>query len=207
MSSKLTVEQRIQKDHVWLMKNPKYCLYSGIMMLGKTVVDDDTPTACTNGRDTWYGRAFTDKLSDKERRAVILHENLHKAFRHTTVWKHLYKDWPQMANIACDFVINILIHDSDPQGTDVALPKSAMLDFKFRGLDAGEVFRRLKQEADNKNSVHIKTAGDQQGKDIPIDRSGGGPEGLDEHDWESACLLYTSPSPRDYAASRMPSSA
>ena len=25
--------------------------------------------------------------------------------------------------------------------------------------------------------------------------------------WPSACLLYTSPSPRDYAASRMPSSA
>ena len=26
-------------------------------------------------------------------------------------------------------------------------------------------------------------------------------------DYEKACLLYTSPSPRDYAASRMPSSA
>ena len=25
--------------------------------------------------------------------------------------------------------------------------------------------------------------------------------------WHEACLLYTSPSPRDYAASRMPSSA
>ena len=36
MTNKLSVEQRIQKDHVWLMKNPKYCLYSGIMMLGKT---------------------------------------------------------------------------------------------------------------------------------------------------------------------------
>ena len=27
------------------------------------------------------------------------------------------------------------------------------------------------------------------------------------HDWCTHCLLYTSPSPRDYAASRMPSSA
>ena len=26
-------------------------------------------------------------------------------------------------------------------------------------------------------------------------------------DWSKTCLLYTSPSPRDYAASRMPSSA
>ena len=44
-NNKLSVEQRIQKDHVWLMKNPKYCLYSGILMVGKTTVDDDVPTA------------------------------------------------------------------------------------------------------------------------------------------------------------------
>ena len=30
---------------------------------------------------------------------------------------------------------------------------------------------------------------------------------LDEHVKSKLCLLYTSPSPRDYAASRMPSSA
>ena len=187
MSNKLSVEQRIQKDHVWLMKNPKYCLYSGILMLGKTMVDDETPTACTNGRDTWYGREFTDKLSDKERRALILHENLHKAFRHTTVWAHLFKDWPQMANIACDFVINILIHDSDTQGKDVQLPKSALLDFKYRGLDAGEVFRRLKQEAEDKGSVNIKTVGNPEGRDVPVEEGDGlGGEGFDEHDWESA---------------------
>ena len=184
MSNKLSVEQRIQKDHVWLMKNPKYCLYSGILMLGKTMVDDNTPTACTNGRDTWYGREFTDKLTDKERRGVILHENLHKAFRHTTVWQHLYKDWPQMANIACDFVINILIHDSDPNHAEVRLPDSALLDFKYRGLDAGEVFRRLKKEAEG-GSVNIKTVGDQQGKDVPV-TEGDGLGGFDEHDWESA---------------------
>ena len=33
------------------------------------------------------------------------------------------------------------------------------------------------------------------------------PFGDDEMDEYSSCLLYTSPSPRDYAASRMPSSA
>lgn len=185
MANTLSVEQRIQKDHVWLMKNPKYCLYSGILMLGKTMVDDETPTACTNGRDTQYGRAFVDKLSDKERRAVILHENLHKAFRHTTVWQHLYKEWPQLANIACDFVINILIHDSDPAGVDVKLPDSALLDFKFRGLDAGEIFRRLKKEADDKNSIHIKTVGNPEGQDVPIS-DGNEMGGFDEHDWESA---------------------
>ena len=36
--------------------------------------------------------------------------------------------------------------------------------------------------------------------------SGGG-DGLDDLNDTRNCLLYTSPSPRDYAASRMPSSA
>ena len=33
------------------------------------------------------------------------------------------------------------------------------------------------------------------------------PAFADGHGWTYTCLLYTSPSPRDYAASRMPSSA
>ena len=184
--SKLTAEQRVQKAHVNLMKDPKYCLYSGIFMVGKTTVEEDVPTACTNGRDTKYGRKFVEDQDDKTLKGVILHENLHKAFRHVTTWKHLYKDWPQLANIACDFVINLMIHDSDPHKVNVALPDGGMLDEKFRGLDAGEVFRRLKKEADDNDSVHIKTVGNQDGTDVPVDRSGNGPEGMDEHEWESA---------------------
>ena len=186
MATKLSVEQRVQKAHVWLMKNPKYCLYSGVFMIGKTSVDDKVPTACTNGRDTWYGRAFSDALSDKELRAVVLHENLHKAFRHTTMWKHLYKKWPQVANMACDYVINILIYDSDPEGSEVALPKNALLDFQFRGLDAGEVFRRLKKEADDNGSVRVRTAGDQEGLDVPVQEGSYVGDLFDEHDWDGA---------------------
>jgi predicted metal-dependent peptidase len=89
--TRLTAEQRVQKSHVALMNDPKYCLYSGIFMLGKTEVSDEIPTACTDGRNTYYGRKFVDKLKDSDLKGLILHENLHKAFRHTTVWKHLYK--------------------------------------------------------------------------------------------------------------------
>lgn len=196
MNNKLTVEQKIQKDHVWLMKNPKYCLYSGIIMIGKTEVRDDIPTACTNGRDVFYGREFMDKQSDKERRAVILHENLHKAFQHTSMWKHLYKEQPVLANVACDYVINILIHDSDPSGVDVALPNDALLDMQYRGLDAGEVFRRLKKESEGggggggggsgKKKIKIKTVGNPGGKTVEI---GEGTITLDAHDWEGADKL------------------
>jgi predicted metal-dependent peptidase len=172
MNTKLTVEQVIQKEHVWLMKNPKYCLYSGIIMLGKTEVRDDVPTACTNGRDTKYGRDFMAKLPVKEVRAVILHENLHKAFRHTTMWKHLYKEQPRLANMACDYVINLLIYDSDREGKDVKLPDCALLDEQYRGLDAGEVYRRLKKKCEEGGGER----GEGEGEGEP----------LDEHDWEGA---------------------
>jgi predicted metal-dependent peptidase len=116
MMTKLSAEQKVQRAHVSLMKNPKYCLYSGVFMVGKVEIKDDVPTACTNGRDVMYGRAFIDKLSESNVKGVILHENLHKAFRHTTMWKHLYDKHAQMANMACDYVINQMIVDSDPHG-------------------------------------------------------------------------------------------
>jgi len=160
------------------MNDPKYCLYSGIFMLGKTEVDDDLATACTDGKNTYYGRKFVDKLKDSELKGLILHENLHKAFRHTTVWKHLYKQNPQLANMACDFVINLMIHDSDPQGAMVTLPEGGLLDEKYRGMDAGEVFRLLKQQGGKGGK------GNGDGED---EQEGG--QGFDEHDWEGADAL------------------
>ena len=161
---KLTVEQRIQKAHVALMNDPKYCLYSGIFMLGKVEVCDDVPTACTNGRDVKYGRKFVGKLTDAELRGLILHEAKHKAFRHLTTWKSLYKEDARLANVACDYVINLQIVDEDKEGKFVKLPEGGCLNERFRGMDAGAVFRLLKQQGDG----------------------GGGGEPLDEHDWENA---------------------
>ena len=179
--TRLTAEQRVQKSHVALMNDPKYCLYSGIFMLGKTEVSDEIPTACTDGRNTYYGRKFVDTLKDSDLKGLILHENLHKAFRHTTVWKHLYKQDGQLANMACDFVINLMIHDSDPQGAMVSLPEGGCLDEKYRGMDAGEVFRLLKQQ---KQQGGGSGKGNGDGED---EQTGG--QGFDEHDWESADAL------------------
>jgi predicted metal-dependent peptidase len=180
MATKLTVEQLIQKDHVALMKDPKYCLYSGIIMIGRTEVKDDVQTACTDGRNTFYGRDYMAKLASSKRKGVILHENLHKAFRHTTVWRHLFKENPTMANMACDYVINLMIMDGD--NNFVSLPDGALLDHKYKGLDAGTVYRMIKEEAKG-GTVHVKRVGDQEGKDVPVVEVS---NELDEHDWESA---------------------
>jgi predicted metal-dependent peptidase len=142
-------------------------------MVGKVSVDDTTPTAKTNGLDVMYGREFVNSLTDKALAFVILHENMHKAYRHLVVWEKLHKKNAQLANAACDFVINLQIRDYDPQGDDVEMPLDAdgkvmgLIDEKYRGMDTAQVFRLLDQEY-----------GDGEGNG-----SGGG---FDEHDWENA---------------------
>jgi predicted metal-dependent peptidase len=186
MTTKLTAEQRVQKSHVALMNNPKYCMYAGIFMLGKTEVRDDIPTAATDGRNTYYGRKFVAKQDDRQLKGLILHENLHKAFRHTTVWKHLYKLDKRKANMACDYVINLMIVDSDKEGKEVALPDGGCYDTKYRGMDAGEVFRKLQEEEKDKEKDKDKKGGQGGENDGSGDQGEEEPTGFDEHDWDAA---------------------
>jgi len=182
MTQKLTAQQRVQKQHVWLMNNPEYCLYSGLFVFGKTEVVDDIPTACTDGVNVKYGTAFVDSLDDQCLRGLILHETLHKAFRHTTVWRHLYDKNPRLANMACDYVINLLIVDSDRMGNDVRLPEGGLIDEKYRGMDAGEVYKMLDKDQQEKGKSNGQgDSGDDQGSQES--------EGFDEHDWEASDKL------------------
>jgi predicted metal-dependent peptidase len=172
--AKLTAEQRIEKCHVKLMRHKQFCLFSGLFMVGTVTVDETTPTARTNGVNVSYGRAFVESLNDKQLAFLILHENMHKAYRHLQVWDKLWKKNAQLANAACDYVINLQIRDYDPSGNDVEMPTDAngealgLIDEKYRGMDAHQVFLLLEKEQE------------QQGG------SGGGGQGMDEHDWENA---------------------
>ena len=49
-------ERKLQKAKISLMRDPKFALLSGILMVGKTTIDENIPTAATNGRDERYGR-------------------------------------------------------------------------------------------------------------------------------------------------------
>jgi predicted metal-dependent peptidase len=175
-------ERRLKKVKIGLMRNPKFALWSGILMLGKTSVDDSVPTACTNGRDEKYGRAFVDGLDDKELGFVVLHENLHKAFRHLFIWRKLYEEDKQLANAACDYVINLMIVKSDPSQSIVAMPRKdgkvyGLLDVKYANMNAKQVFDLLKQEQEESGGA----GGDSDGEG-----GGGGKQGFDDHDWEGA---------------------
>ena len=164
-------ERKLKKVKINIMRDPDFALWSGIMMVGKTYVDDNVATACTNGRDERYGRKFVAELSEKELAFVVLHEAMHKAYRHLTTWRKLYDATPQLANAACDYVINLQLKDLDPHGRVMVMPQRdgkviGLIDEKYRNMTTKEVYDALLEE---------------HGED-----GGGGEEGFDEHDWGGA---------------------
>ena len=105
INTQLTAEQRLTKNIIAIMGHDRYVALAGVLMIGISAIKDDCPTAYTNGRDEYYGRAFVDDLTDPEFRGLILHENYHKLFRHLITWAWMWKENPMLANMACDYVI------------------------------------------------------------------------------------------------------
>lgn len=189
IGKQLTAEQRLSKAVVDIMGNPKYVALAGILMIGDRGIKDDIPTACTNGRDEWYGRDFVEGINDAELRFVILHESYHKLYKHLTTWKHLYEKNARVANMACDYVINIKITDDNADGFAV-MPEMGLLDEKYRDWDSARVFDDLMQSQDNESG---RDGEGQPGSGRPGQGNGGqgneSPQGFDDHDWEGATEL------------------
>lgn len=191
---KLTAEQRIERTHVSLMRDKDFCLFSGVFMIGKVEVSDVIPTACTNGKDVMYGRSFVDALNDKELAFLVLHEAMHKAYRHLLVWENLAKEDPRLANLAMDYVINLQLVDYNKPDV-IQMPRDeegelmGALDERFRGMDTKEVFDILKEE--QKHPTKPKSGeGEGGGQGDGTGDGAGQPDNksksLDDHDWENA---------------------
>ena len=212
LKNRLTAEQRVELVHVSLMRNKMFALFAGLFMVGKTTVEDSKITAATNGRDAKYGREFVDSLTDKELAFLIMHENMHKCYRHLTVWKSLHDENHKLANIACDYVINIQLVDMDPNEEIIAFPRDkktgkpmGVFDGRFRGMDSKQVFNILKEEQpegpcgdgeDEGDGDEGTGIGGERGKNP--DGQGNSPDGgLDSHDWDNATNGMTEDEKKD----------
>ena len=160
----LTSEQRVTKAHIAIMRSKEFCMFAGVLSVGKVIFTEDIPTACTNGRDVIYNPKFINTLHDKELNFVVLHEALHKVFQHMFLWKKLWKENPQLANVAADYVVNNTIHEADQYGNVTIIPKEALFDKQYAGMTTRQVFDLLKQNGGGQ----------------------GGGSGHDSHDWEGA---------------------
>lgn len=178
----LSPERKLKKAKIDVMRStlPGLRLWAGIMSVGKTSICDKTPTAYTNGRDEVYGRAFIERLPVQQLSFVCLHEAVHKGLRHLTVWRKLFEEDRHIANMACDYVVNRIIVEADPNESVVQFPRNpdgsrmGLYDPKYdRTWSARMVFDDIKKN----------------GPPPPPSGGGGqgqGGEGFDEHGWEDA---------------------
>ena len=167
LNQALTAEQRLSKAVMSVMAHDKYVGLASVLMVGERTVSETVPTACTNGRDEMYGRAFVDGLTDPELRFLVLHECYHKMYKHLTTWRHLYKLHPIVANVSCDYVNNIQLVDGDNGEGFITMPKVGLFDEQYRAMDTAQVFHLIYDA-------------------LPEGDDGSGLGGMDDHDWDGA---------------------
>ena len=161
----MNVSDRIKRAHIAIMQHKEFCAMSGILACGKVEITTDIPTACTDGWNVKYNPEFIERAmpTDPELRLLVLHEAMHKAYRHLTVWKYLSKQNPKLANIAMDHFVNLSLIDTDAGSGFLQMPKDGIQpEPKYRGWSVLQIYTDLEQEDD----------GDDGG------------DGFDEHDFD-----------------------
>ena len=180
--------RQFKKVKIMLMRSDKFVRLSGIMMMGKTTMTTDIPTACTDGRNEMYNPEFIWQFTEKMVGFIIIHENMHKAGRHLTTYKKLVDIYGfKMVNIALDLWINNRIKKADPNEELVAMPyldgkQVGLYDVKYDGWTVLQIIKDLKQEQEDQPEQGEDGEGDGGGEG----GEGGGGGGFDDHDWEGA---------------------
>lgn len=190
----------IERAHVAIMRNVHWCWLTNVVLLGKWEVLADksvtvnvrgqdrkiefspVTTAATDGFNVMYYQPFLDKAwdagGDKAIRSIVLHENLHKAFRHMSVWKALFQRDGQRTNIATDIVIGNELSETPEFCFDHG-QLGDLLKMKFahapqwKDKNTGEVFDLL----DDKTMKKMFGEGGAEGAAGDIHMPGGGEPG------------------------------
>jgi predicted metal-dependent peptidase len=176
-----TAERKLKRVKINLLRDDRFAYWRGIMMIGETRLDDNMPTAATDGCNEIYGRAFVESQNDKQLAFGVLHENLHKIGRDLGVWRKLFEDDHMLANMACDYHHNLLLVDMDPMCQTIEFPtnpdgsRMGLLDERFRGMDVPAIFRLLKQEKKDGTGAFSQGGDGSSGKG-----------NFDEHQWGEA---------------------
>ena len=139
-------EERLKRSHVYLLKHPKTAGLGGIILMGKSEVIDNHPTAYTDGINKKYGREFMGKCTDEQLNGLVMHENGHVFFRHVTHHKKIFREDAKLANIAADFVVNDMIVQFNED--KIQLPPGALWNEMFRNWSVVQVYNYLKKRKD-----------------------------------------------------------
>ena len=144
------------------------------------VVNNNIPTACTDGTTIFYNEDFFNSMTKVECNAVALHEIFHVVLKHPFEMKRFFMLNPQwdnatyyeLANVAMDYVINPMIEDLKKNW--FKLPENCLLDIQYKGKHWVEVFKQLIKDMpkdDQPEDGNSGETGDQSGDDQSNDQS------------------------------------
>lgn len=164
-------KRRVVRCHNQLLRSPELCWLGPVVLTG-AVDYVDTPThrvttAATDGYNVWYNVGFTATLAEAELMALIVHENLHKAYRQLALWDALrttIKAEPnaetrvRYLDMAMDYVINADIMDMASRNpTSIRLPQGGLYDPIFDGMSTRDVFEYLDKNGPPQSSNPMDT--------------------------------------------------
>ena len=146
---KLLPHDRIVAVHVDISNHKDFAALSGVVYVGDVKINDDIPTAGTNGRDVWYGTAFLMAQNRKQLRYLCLHEQGHKALQHCTLYKPLVTKYPRLSNMSMDHVVNNMLEEMDPTYSFIepCAVVAPLCDKQYKGWSFVEVLQDLLKKA------------------------------------------------------------
>lgn len=175
----MNAQDRVKRAHIAIMQHKKFCAFAPILACGKVSFTEEIPTACTNGWDVTYNPEFVSRelADDATLRFVVLHEAVHKAYSHLTLWKGLFKEDAKLANIAADHFVNLALQDTDAGDDFIKMPTMGVQpEVKYRGWSVQQIFDDLKKQQEQDKGKPKPGKGEGQGEG----------SGFDQHDWEGS---------------------
>jgi len=156
MSDQIATE-RVLKARSELIQARRF--YGALVFNVEPVLSRDFDTMATDGKRHFYNPDFIATLTQQELLGVQAHESEHDARHHGT--RRGNRD-PEQWNIACDYAINIDLIDEG-----FKLPEGALIDPKYRGMSAEDIYR----------SRELDAAKQKPGQGQPGGNAGGGDPG------------------------------
>jgi predicted metal-dependent peptidase len=137
MTRETSAAERIRKARTALLLDHPF--FGSLLFRLKSEECRSIPTMATNGVVLRYNPAFVDTLNTSTLAGVLAHEVMHPALQHHT--RRAKRD-PRRWNEACDYAINPLLFDAG-----LNLPDDVLVDSRFRGMSAEQIYNLRKAEA------------------------------------------------------------
>lgn len=138
--------EKLEKSRIQIIYKE---FFYGSMLHGMPTVmrEEEGFTMATDGRSLFCGRKWVEDHSVEEIKGVLIHEIMHKIYRHHLRIGELMKAAPddqtkakvhKKWNMATDYVINQQVLDEG-----FKLPKDGLIDTKWRGHSSEQVYAKL----------------------------------------------------------------